>query len=165
MVMEETGWEDRMRAVTHILTSPPSEVAAPPLHSQVFLAAAAPCYARWDFPPFLCPRGEGGLLPATPRLLSWSVAFFLSSLGRRRPYAASWRSKCPFQQPPPLVVSAAVEPAPPRRSPEEMRAYFRRRLRRRRPGVELPALVAVVAPNMLLFSLLLWDPLSLRQEP
>ncbi|CAA6671332.1 unnamed protein product [Spirodela intermedia] len=147
--MEETGWEERVRAVTHLLTSPPSEVAAPPLHSQVFLAATAPSY----------------LLRATPLLLSWSVAFFLSSLGRHRPYAASWRSKCPFQEPPPLVVSAAVEPAPPRRTPEEMRTYFRRRLRRRRPGVEVPALVAVVGPNMLLFSLLLWDPLSLRQEP
>ena len=157
--MEEIGWNERTRAVTHLLTSPPAEVATPPLHSQVFLAAAAPCYVRWDFPPFLCRRsGE-------PPLFSWSIKFFISKLRNGgRPYALSWRSNCPFQQPPPLVLSSAVDPPPENPSPESLRAYFRRRLRRRRPGFEVPGPVAVMLPNMALFSLLLWDPLSLRQE-
>lgn len=169
--MEETTWEERIRAVTHLLTAPPSAAVFPPLHSQLFLGACAPCYTRWDFPPFLCRRlGRSplpGVLPPLPLLLDWSISFFLSRgacLGRPAVPASSWRSKCPFQQPPPRVLSSVVEPAPARWGAEELRAYFRGRLRRRRLGIEVPTLVAVAAPNMLLFSLLLWDPLCLRQQ-
>ncbi|XP_078438454.1 uncharacterized protein LOC144708880 [Wolffia australiana] len=151
--MEETGWEQRLRATTHLLSSPPAETASTSIHSQLFLAACAPSYARWDFPPFLAP------LP----LLPWSLSFFLSRL-RHSPPSPSWRSKCPFQQPPPLFLSPAVDPPPSPPSADALRRYFRRRLRRRRPGFDLPGPVVVLIPNLLLFSLLFWDPLSLRQE-
>ncbi|KAL3851347.1 hypothetical protein ACJIZ3_013229 [Penstemon smallii] len=49
--MEDTSWEEKLHAMTHILTNP---TTSPPLHSQLFIATQIPCYLNWDYPPLLC---------------------------------------------------------------------------------------------------------------
>lgn len=68
----------------------------------------------------------------------------------------SWRSKCPFHQPPPLILAKGVEEA--KWGNEERKGYVRKRLSRKPLGRELNPLLAVLLPNVLLLSLLIWNP-------
>ncbi|PKI50379.1 uncharacterized protein LOC116206884 [Punica granatum] len=146
---DDTTWEQRLQPITHILTDP-SAAAHQPLHSQFFIAGQIPCYLRWDYPPILCRKPQ-------PLLdLRWGFSLFLRRLSRFGLPGTSWRSKCPYLQPPPLVLARGVEAA--RWGAEERREYFRRRLRRPRLGNDMNPLIPVLVPNLILFSLLLWDP-------
>lgn len=145
----DTTWEQRLQAITHILIEP-AAAARPPLYSQFFIAGYIPCYLRWDYPPILCRKGPPFLD------LRWGFSLFLGRLSRLGLPETSWRSKCPYLQPPPLVLARGVEPA--RWGAEERREYFRQRLRRRRLGNDVNPLIPLLVPNLLLFSLLLWDP-------
>ncbi|KAI6703713.1 hypothetical protein NL676_012849 [Syzygium grande] len=89
-------------------------------------------------------------------LLRWSLSLFLRRLPRLGLPETSWRCKCPYQQPPPPVLAEGVGEA--RWGDAERRECFGRRLRRRRLGSEVNPLVPILVPNLLLFSLLLWDP-------
>ncbi|XP_010549354.1 PREDICTED: uncharacterized protein LOC104820567 [Tarenaya hassleriana] len=143
--MEDTTWEQRLQALTHILTSPTTK---PSLQSQFFIATQIPCYLSWDYPPILCSSSS-----ETHLLLRWSISLFLkrvSSFGR---IETSWRCKCPYSQPPP-AKSAAGE-----WGVKERREYVRKRLRRGRLANHVNPLVPILVPNLLLFSLLLWNPL------
>ncbi|XP_048141303.1 uncharacterized protein LOC115739762 isoform X2 [Rhodamnia argentea] len=151
--MEETPWEQKLQALTHLLTSPTTN---PSLHSQFLVASLVPCYLRWDYPPLLCSQAGPNSDPDDLLLLRWSLSLFLRRLPRLGLPETSWRCKCPYQQPPPAVLAAGVEEA--RWGDAERREYFRRRLRRRRLGRDVNPLVPILVPNLLLFSLLLWDP-------
>ncbi|KAI3439977.1 uncharacterized protein J3R85_004117 [Psidium guajava] len=146
--MEETPWEQKLQALTHLLTSP---TTTPSLHSQFLVSSLVPCYLRWDYPPLFCPHSDPDLL-----LLRWSLSLFLRRLPRLGLPETSWRCKCPYQQPPPTVLAAGVEEA--RWGDADRREYFRRRLRRRRLGGDVNPLVPILVPNLLLLSLLRWDP-------
>ncbi|XP_010052275.2 uncharacterized protein LOC104440991 [Eucalyptus grandis] len=147
--MEETTWEQKLHTLTHLLTT---RTTAPSLHSQFLVSSLVPCYLRWDYPPLLCSRAPSPDL----LLLRWSLSLFLRRLPRLGLPETSWRCKCPYQQPPPPVLAAGVGEA--RWGDAERREYFRRRLRRGRLGREVNPLVPILVPNLLLFSLLLWDP-------
>lgn len=150
--MEGTTWYQRIQALTHVLTSP---TTSPSLHSQFFVASHVPCFLRWDYPPFLCPDSRGRNFP--PLLLRWAFSYlFLPRISRWGLPKTSWRCKCPYQQPPPLILAAGVEEA--RWGDEERRAYARRRLSRRRLQSRIHPLIPFLAPNVLLLSLLLWNP-------
>ncbi|KMZ71911.1 hypothetical protein ZOSMA_172G00400 [Zostera marina] len=148
-------WQDRIHSLTHILTSPTTN---PSLHSQLFISTHNPdpsidCTA---YPPFFSP-------PLV--LFQWSIThlFFPRLLTRGLPHS-SWRSKCPLQQPPPLVLSTGIDPAPERWGAEERKMLFRKRLNRPSLGTHVPALLGIFMPNLFIFTLLLWDPLSLRKQ-
>ena len=143
--MEGTTWEQRLQTLTHILTSP---TCTPNLHSQFFIATQIPCYLKWDYPPFLC---------SDPSLLKrWGWSLFLKRVFRMGPPQTSWRSKCPFQQPPPLILAKGVEEA--RWGHEQRRAYARKRLARKQLGTNVNPLIPIVIPNLLLLSLVFWNP-------
>ncbi|XP_068648837.1 uncharacterized protein [Aristolochia californica] len=155
--MEETRWSQRLQALTHLLIHP---TVNPSLHSQLFISSQVPCYLNWDFPPFLCNKSHEGY--PLPLLLKWGFSLFLKRVSSLGLPATSWRCKCPFQQPPPLILAAGVEPVPENFGEEQKRAYRRKRLRRKRLGSDVHPLIPFVVPNLLLFLLLKWNPLSLR---
>ena len=151
--MEEATWEQRFQALTHILTYP---TTTPPLHSQLFISTQIPCYLNWDYPPVLCNKPQ----PTFPSLhLSWGFSLFLKRISRFGKPETSWRSKCPFQQPPPLILAEGVEEA--KWGDEERREYVRKRLRRGHLVNRVHPSIPILVPNLLLFSLLLWNPFPL----
>ncbi|EXC30571.1 hypothetical protein L484_015063 [Morus notabilis] len=147
---EEITWEQRHQALTHILTSP---TRRPPLYSQFFISTQIPCYLNWDYPPVLCTKSS----KTFPSLhLRWGISLFLKRVSNSGPPETSWRSKCPYLQPPPLVLAKGLEEA--QWGDEQRRLYFRKRLRRKRLKSDVNPLIPFLVPNLLLFSLLLWDP-------
>ncbi|XP_038690126.1 uncharacterized protein LOC119988934 [Tripterygium wilfordii] len=149
--MEDTTWEQRIHALTHILTSPTTN---PPLHSQFFISTQIPCYLNWDYPPILCNKPTTTGFPSLH--LRWGFSLFLKKISRSGPPKTSWRCKCPYQQPPPLILAKGVEEA--QWGDEQRRVYVRRRLRRKRLGSDVNPLIPILVPNLFLFSLLLWNP-------
>ncbi|KAJ0083112.1 hypothetical protein Patl1_10648 [Pistacia atlantica] len=101
--MDDTTWEQKLQALTHILTSP---TTSPSLYSQFFISTQIPCYINWDYPPILCNKPT-----FPPLLLRWGFSLFLKRVSRFGLPHTSWRSKCPYQQPPPLILSKGVEEA------------------------------------------------------
>ncbi|XP_051129073.1 uncharacterized protein LOC127249989 [Andrographis paniculata] len=150
--MEDTNWEQKLHALTHVMTSP---TTSPPLHSQVFISTQIPCYLDWDYPPLLCRRPSAGL--------RWGVSQFVKRFSRFGLPETSWRSKCPYQVPPPAVMAKGVEEG--RWSEEERRRYVRERMRRKRLGSDVHPLVPIVIPNMMLLALLVWDPVPIDDTP
>ncbi|XP_061341614.1 uncharacterized protein LOC133287927 [Gastrolobium bilobum] len=145
MSMEDTRWEQRLQALTHILTSP---TTTPSLHSQFFIATQIPCYLKWDYPPILC---------SDPWILKrWEWSLFLKRVFRMGLPQTSWRSKCPFQQPPPLILAKGVDEA--EWGHEQRRAYVRKRLSRKHLDKNVNPLLPILIPNLLLLSLLIWNP-------
>ncbi|KAJ0018951.1 hypothetical protein Pint_10518 [Pistacia integerrima] len=123
--MDDTTWEQKLQALTHILTSP---TTSPSLYSQFFISTQIPCYINWDYPPILC----------------------------NKPTFPPPSSECPYQQPPPLILAKGVEEA--QWGDAQKREYVRMRLRRKRLGTDVNPLIPTLLPNLLLFSLLLWNP-------
>jgi len=145
--MEDTTWEQKLQALTHILTNP---TTTPTLHSQFFIATQIPCYLNWDYPPILC---------SNPSLLKkWEFSFFLKRVFTMGIPKTSWRSKCPFQQPPPLILAEGVEEA--QWGVEQRKSYVRKRLARKPLGTYVNPLVPILLPNILLLSLMIWNPFS-----
>ncbi|XP_062017276.1 uncharacterized protein LOC133733642 [Rosa rugosa] len=144
---EDTTWEQRLNALTHILINP---TTTPPLHSQFFISTQIPCYLNWDYPPVLCTKS-----PSYTHL-KWGISLFLKRVFKLGPPETSWRSKCPYQIPPPLILAKGVEEA--QWDPEQKRLYFRKRLRRKRFAPDVNPWIPFLIPNMLLLSLLLWNP-------
>ncbi|KAF9611604.1 hypothetical protein IFM89_033608 [Coptis chinensis] len=151
--MEETTWERRLVAVTHILTH---QTTTPSLHSQFFISNQIPCYLNWDYPPILCNKNTQNKFPSL--YLKWGFSLFLKRVSRLGCPETSWRSKCPFQQPPPLILAKGVEEVPAQWGEEERRGYYRKRLRRKRLGSDVNPLIPFLVPNLFLLSLLVWDP-------
>lgn len=150
--METTTWEQKLNALTHILTSP---TTTPQLHSQLFVATQIPCcYLNWDYPPLLC---------SSSHILKWSVGRFLKRALRFGLPETSWRSKCPYQMPPPLVLAKGVEQA--RWDDEGKRIYARTRTKAARFGrdTSINPFIPFLLPNFFLLSLLLWDPIPIHQ--
>ncbi|KAF6155892.1 hypothetical protein GIB67_039223 [Kingdonia uniflora] len=149
--MEETSWNQRLQALTHILTHP---TTTPSLHSQLFISTQIPCYLNWDYPPLFCNKSSNTF----PSLhLQWAFFIFLKRVSRFGYPETSWRYKCPFQQPPPLVLAKGVNEAPAKWGEEERKEYFRGRLRRkRRRGSSVSPWVPFLVPNLLLLSVLWW---------
>ncbi|QCD76788.1 hypothetical protein DEO72_LG1g409 [Vigna unguiculata] len=142
--MEEAPWEQRLQALTHILTSP---TTTPSLHSQFFIATQIPCYINWDYPPFLC---------SNPNFLTtWLRSFFLKRLFGTAPPHTSWRSKCPFHQPQPLILAQGLDH--PNWEPQQRRAYVRKRMARKLRKNVNPVL-HIVMPNLVFLSLMIWNP-------
>ncbi|OVA11513.1 hypothetical protein BVC80_9009g47 [Macleaya cordata] len=157
--MEETRWEQRFHALTHLLTHP---TIAPSLHSQLFISTQIPCYLNWDYPPVLCNRGDHD--HNFPSLhLKWGFSLFLKRVSRLGCPETSWRSKCPFQQPPPLILAKGLE-APSQWGEEQRREFFRKRLKRKRLGNNIHPLIPFLVPNFLLLSLLRLKPFSLDES-
>ncbi|KAM2830953.1 hypothetical protein PS2_036443 [Malus domestica] len=107
--MENTTWEQKLNALTHILGNP---TTAPSLHSQLVIAT------------------QNLLLPQL--------------------------SKCPYHHPPPLVLAKGGEEA--QWGEDQRIERFKKRMRRKRLGSDVNPVHGILAPNMLLFSLLLWKP-------
>ncbi|KAM7525072.1 hypothetical protein LguiA_014974 [Lonicera macranthoides] len=147
--MEETTWEQKHQALTHILTHP---TTTPSLHSQFFISTQIPCYLHWDYPPLLCPNPNSNLLS-----LKWALSLFLKRVSRFCLPQTSWRSKCPFQQPPPLILANGVE-EPKWGDEEYKRNYVRQRFMRKRLFSNVHPSIPVLIPNILVFFLLLWNP-------
>ncbi|GMH26953.1 hypothetical protein Nepgr_028796 [Nepenthes gracilis] len=150
--MEETSWEERLHALTHILTTP---TTTPSLHSQLFISTRLPIHLNWDYPPLLLRSKPPNSTFPSP-YLRWGFSLFLKRVSRFGIPLTSWRSKCPYHQPPPLILAEGVEEA--RWGSEEMRRYARKRLLRRRLGCDVNPVIPVLVPNLLLFSVLLWNP-------
>ncbi|RAL44773.1 hypothetical protein DM860_003532 [Cuscuta australis] len=144
--MEDKNWEQRLQALTHIITSPAP--SPPPLHSQYFIAAQVPCYLNWHYPPLLCPKPL-----IHPK---WALSFFLRNLsaGSERP-ENSWRSKCPYSVPPPVVLAGGVEAAA-WGDEERMTEQGRRRVRRKGLVSNVHPLVPFVIPHLLFLPFLHW---------
>ncbi|KAK7327842.1 hypothetical protein VNO77_21935 [Canavalia gladiata] len=143
--MEEAAWEQRLQALTHILTNPTN---TPNLHSQFFIATQIPCYLRWDYPPILC---------SDPSLLKrWKFSFFLKRVFGKGLPQSSWRSKCPFHQPPPLILAEGVEEA--QWGPQQRRDYVRKRMARKHRTKNVNPLIHIAIPNLLLLSFFIWNP-------
>ncbi|XP_010260324.1 PREDICTED: uncharacterized protein LOC104599469 [Nelumbo nucifera] len=157
--MEEARWEQRIQALTHVLTSP---TINPSLHSQFFISTQVPCYLNWDYPPILCNKDQRNPFPSLH--LKWGLSLFWKRVSRFGFPETSWRSKCPFQQPQPLILAKGVEVSPSMWGEEQRREYFRKRLRRKRLGSNIHPLIPIVIPNVLLFSLLLWNPFPLDES-
>ncbi|KAG6604466.1 hypothetical protein SDJN02_04340, partial [Cucurbita argyrosperma subsp. argyrosperma] len=151
--MEDAPWTEKLEALTHILLCP---TTAPPLASQFFIATKIPCYLNWDYPPLLCSKPS--IFPFPSLHLQWGFSLFLKRLSRLGLPVTSWRSKCPYQLPPPLLLAQGVDAA--QWDDEQRRKYVRIRLRRKRLGSDVNPLIPIMIPNMLLFCLLLWKPLS-----
>ncbi|KAI4374130.1 hypothetical protein MLD38_012163 [Melastoma candidum] len=136
-----------LHALTHLLTTP--STATPDLHSQLLISTLLhPSALPSHYPPVLSSPPS--------RHLGHGLGLFLRRISPFRAPTTSWRSKCPYQQPPPAVLARGLEEA--RWGDEGRRAYFRARLRRKRLGSDLHPLVPFLIPNLLLFTLLLWDP-------
>ncbi|KAL8032552.1 hypothetical protein ABFX02_13G103700 [Erythranthe guttata] len=151
--MENTSWEQKVNALTHILTN--STTTSPSLHSQLFIATQIPCYLNWNYPPLLCHHSSAASSP--PPLMRWALFQFLKRASRLGLPETSWRSKCPYQLPPPLVLAEGLKEA--EWGGEERKKYVRERLRRKRLGSNVNPLIPIVVPNLLLLSLLFWDPI------
>ncbi|GAA0175676.1 hypothetical protein LIER_28803 [Lithospermum erythrorhizon] len=148
--MEETTWEQRLNALTHLLINP---TTSPSLHSQILISTQVPCYLNWDYPPILCKKHS----KTFPSLhLQWAFTQFLKRASRFGLPLTSWRSKCAYQLPPPLILAQGVEEA--QWGDEEKRKFVRRRFSRKKIGNNVNPLIPIIVPNLLLFSLLLWDP-------
>ncbi|XP_050230691.1 uncharacterized protein LOC126679756 [Mercurialis annua] len=148
--MENTTWEQRLQALTHILTSP---TTTPSLHSQFLISTQIPCYINWDYPPILCTNGTSTFPSVHFR---WVFSHFLKRASRLGLPETSWRCKCPYQVPPPLILAKGVEEA--EWGDEQRREYVRNRLRRKKLGCNINPAIPILVPNMFLFSLLLWNP-------
>ncbi|XP_044462792.1 uncharacterized protein LOC123193769 [Mangifera indica] len=146
--MDETTWEQKLQALTHILTSPTN---SPSLYSQFFISTQIPCYINWNYPPILCTRPT-----FPPLLLRWGFSLFLRRVSRFGLPHTSWRSKCPYQQPPPLILAKGVEEA--QWGDAQKREYVRMRFKRKRLVSDVNPLIPTLLPNLLLFTLLLWNP-------
>nr|DAD21057.1 TPA_asm: hypothetical protein HUJ06_022520 [Nelumbo nucifera] len=103
----EGTWEQRIQALTHILTSP---IIDQSLHSQLFISTQVPCYLNWGYPPVLSNKDQKNSFPFLHLRGSLSLFEEVSKFGLPE---TSWRSKYPFQQPPPLILAKGVEEAPP----------------------------------------------------
>ncbi|KAF5473048.1 hypothetical protein F2P56_009693 [Juglans regia] len=147
---EDTTWEQRLQALTHILTSP---TTTPSLYSQFFISTQIPCYLNWDYPPILCKKFSSTFPPLH---LRWAFALFLKRVSRFGLPETSWRSKCPFQQPPPLILARGLEEA--QWGEEQRRNYVRKRMTRKRMGSNVHPLIPILVPDLLLFALLIWNP-------
>lgn len=144
-------WEQRHHALTHILTHPPT--TTPSLHSQFFISTQIPStylhfHSNSDYPPLFNHQ------------FRWAFRLFLRRVSRLE---ASWRAKCPYQQPPPLVLAKGVQP--PKWGDEDKREYVKKRLRRKRLGNHLNPWIPILLPNLILFSFLLWDPFLSPHDP
>lgn len=148
--MEDATWEQRLQALTHVLTSP---TTTPPLYSQLFISRQIPCYLNWEYPPILCTKGTR-IFPSLH--LRWGFSLFLKRASRLGLPETSWRSKCPYQQPPPLILAKGVEEA--QWGDEQKREYFRKRIRRKKLLSNIHPSIPILVPNLFLFSLLLWNP-------
>ncbi|XP_074269900.1 uncharacterized protein LOC141592909 [Silene latifolia] len=147
--MEDTTWEQKFHALTHILTSPTTN---PSMHSQYMISNQIPCYLNWDYPPLLCTKYKH----QPTFFLRWEFSLFLKRVSRFGLPATSWRSKCPYYQPPPLILAKGLEEA--KWDDEGKRQYVRKRLHRKRIESEVNPWIPVLIPNLFLFSLLLWNP-------
>lgn len=152
--MDKTSWEQKLHALTHILTSPTD---SPPLHSQLFIATQIPCYLNWDYPPLLCRHSA-----SSPPLITWAFSQFINRARRFGLPETSWRSKCPYQLPPPPILAKGVAEA--EWGQEERRRYVRSRFKRKRLGSDIHPFIPIVIPNLLLLSLLFWAPISLQDD-
>ncbi|XP_009757118.1 uncharacterized protein LOC107783251 [Nicotiana tabacum] len=149
--MEDTRWDQRIQALTHIITNPTTK---PSLDSQIFISSQVPCYLNWDYPPILCTKYSTNTFPSVN--LRWALSVFLKRVSRLGAPETSWRSKCPYQQPPPLILAKGLEEA--HWGDEQRRLYVRKRFKRRHLGSDVHPLIPFIVPNLLLFSLLLWNP-------
>ncbi|CAN4084105.1 unnamed protein product [Withania somnifera] len=149
--MEETTWDQRIQALTHILLNPTTK---PSFESQIFISCQVPCYLNWDYPPILCTKYSTSTFPSV--YLKWAFSVYLKRVSRLGAPLTSWRSKCPYQQPPPLILAKGVEEA--QWGDEERIQYVRKRFKRRYLGSDVHPLIAFIVPNVLLFSLLFWNP-------
>lgn len=137
-----TAWEQKMQALTHILTH---QTTSPSLHSQFLFSSLVPCCCcHYDYPPIFSRKPH--------QLLFWAFSHRLSGLPR-----TSWRSKCPYQQPPPLILADGVEAAR-WEDDERRREYVRMRTRRRPLKSKVNPFIPFLLPNLMLLSLLLWNP-------
>ncbi|CAK9181855.1 unnamed protein product [Ilex paraguariensis] len=148
--MEDTTWDQKLHALTHILTNP---TTTPTLHSQFFISTQVPCYLNWDYPPILCRKSTTTFPPIH---LRWAFSRFLKRVSRFGLPETSWRAKCPFQQPPPLVLAKGLDEA--QWGEEQRREYVRKRFQRKRIGINVNPWVLIMGPNLLLLSLLLLNP-------
>ncbi|XP_021830220.1 uncharacterized protein LOC110770394 [Prunus avium] len=146
--MEDTTWEQRLHALTHVLINP---TTTPPLHSQFFISTQIPCYLNWDYPPVLCTKSA-----FPPIHLQWGISLFLKRVSRFGLPETSWRSKCPYHLPPPLILAKGTEEA--QWGDEQRRENFRKRMRRKRLGGDVNPVLPILVPNLLLLSLLFWNP-------
>ncbi|KAK9706731.1 hypothetical protein RND81_07G148200 [Saponaria officinalis] len=145
--MEDTTWEQRIHTLTHILTTPTTN---PSLHSQYFISNQIPCYLNWDYPPLLCTKHHPFLF------LKYNLTLFLKRVPTFGIPLTSWRSKCPYFQPTPLILAEGVQlPIP---GVDEKRLYVRKRLHRKPLQSDINPWIPFLVPNLLLFSLLLWNP-------
>ncbi|KAK1378708.1 Glycogen phosphorylase 1-like [Heracleum sosnowskyi] len=143
--MKNTKWEQRLQVLTHILTHP---TTTPSLHSQILISTQLPSNYNLDYyPPILSSKSTQ---------LKWTFSLFLNKVSRFGLPQTSWRSKCPYQIPPPLILAKGVEEA--KWGDEEKREYVSKRMRKRRLGNNINPLIPILVPNMLLLSLLLWNP-------
>ncbi|XVF25753.1 hypothetical protein REPUB_Repub13aG0240800 [Reevesia pubescens] len=155
--MEDTTWEQKLQALTHILTNP---TTSPPLHSQFFISTQIPCYLNWDYPPILCKKPNNDTFPSLH--LKWGFSLFLKRVSRLGLAETSWRSKCPYFQPPPLILAKGVEEA--QWGDGQKREYVWKRLRRKRIVSGVHPLIPILIPDLLLFSLLLFNPFPLKDS-
>ncbi|XP_022715834.1 uncharacterized protein LOC111275024 [Durio zibethinus] len=155
--MEDTTWEQKLQALTHILTSP---TTSPPLHSQFFISTQIPCYLNWDYPPVLCNKPNTDTFPSLH--LKWGFSIFLKRVSRLGLPETSWRSKCPYYQPPPLILAKGVEEA--QWGDGQKREYARKRLRRKRLVSNVHPLIPVLVPDLLSFFLLLVNPFPVKDS-
>ncbi|KAK6264687.1 hypothetical protein QQP08_020155 [Theobroma cacao] len=155
--MDDTTWEQKLQALTHILTSP---TTSPPLHSQFFISSQIPCYLNWDYPPVLCNKPNTDRFPSLH--LKWGFSIFLKRVSTLGLPETSWRSKCPYHQPPPLILAKGVEEA--QWDDGQKRVYVRKRLRRKLRGSDIQPWIPILIPDLLLFSLLLFNPFPLNDS-
>lgn len=146
--MEDTTWDQRIQALTHIILNPTTK---PSFESQIFISNQIPCYLNWDYPPILCTKRT---FPSV--YLKWAFSVYLKRVSRLGAPETSWRSKCPYQQPPPLILAKGVEEA--QWGDEERRQYVRKRFKRRHFGSDVNPFIPFIVPNILLFSLLFYNP-------
>ncbi|PQQ19719.1 uncharacterized protein Pyn_30440 [Prunus yedoensis var. nudiflora] len=81
---------------------------------------------------------------------------FLKRVSRFGLPETSWRSKCPYHLPPPLILAKGTEEA--QWGDEQKRENFRKRMRRKRLGGDVNPVLPILVPNLLLLSLLFWNP-------
>ncbi|KAE8707550.1 glycogen phosphorylase 1-like [Hibiscus syriacus] len=155
--MEESTLEQKLHALTHILTSP---TTSPPLHSQLFISTQIPCFLNWDFPPILCNKPNSHAFPSLH--LKWGFSLFLKRISRLGLPETSWRSKCPYSQPPPLILAKGVDEA--QWEHAQKMEYVRKRLKRKRLGSDINPLIPILIPDALLFFLLLFNPFPLIDD-
>ncbi|KAH7568871.1 hypothetical protein JRO89_XS06G0065000 [Xanthoceras sorbifolium] len=145
--LEEEDAEDRLEVMADIIDS---NSLSPCSALDSFLLNRLPC----KVPTCSVVRVLAAGFPSL--YLRWGFSLFLKRVSRFGLPHTSWRSKCPYQQPPPLILAEGVEEAD--WGDEQRREYVRRRLRRKRLGSDVNPLIPTVLPNLLLFSLLLWNP-------